>query len=151
MPQPERSGHSALAYCYRGGPASTGVDMADQKDFGRFIEALRGRGDRILIVVEDPEADNGWKIVTEADLAELWQSVQSSKPESNGAPRMLCYNVEQAAKALGVSVHKLNGWLRRAEAPVPHIQDGRRILIPCHLLIQWLTEEAGKNLGFGED
>lgn len=123
--------------------------MTGQRDLDEFLDKLRSEGDSILILVQDPASNTGWRIVPEAELAEIWQSIQSSKKESYGSLEMLCYNVEQAARALGVSVHKLNTWLRRSERPLPHIQDGRRILIPCHLLIQWLTEEASRNLGTG--
>ena len=63
--------------------------------------------------------------VGELSLKPTWLRFGSrSNPvesESNGAPDRLCYNIEQAAKVVGVSVHKLNSWLRRIEHPLPHI------------------------------
>ena len=137
-------------HSYCGGPIRAGAGMAEATDFGRLLVALRGGGDRVLILVEDSEAEAGWWIVTEADLAESARSLESITAESAGLPARLCYNVEEAAKSVGVSVRKFNTWIRRAEQPVPHIRDGRRILIPIHLLVQWLAEEAARNGGQGE-
>ena len=89
--------------------------MAEHSNFEIFVDALGGGGDRLLFLVEDPEADAGWRVVPEAHLAEIWQSFQSSRSESNGVPDRLCYNLEQAAKVVGISVHKLNSWLRMVE------------------------------------
>ena len=124
--------------------------MAESTVFERLLIALRGGGDQFLILVEDSEVETGWRIVTEADLAEIARSLESNAAECAGLPARLCYNVEEAARSVGVSVHKFNTWIRRAEHPVPHIRDGRRILIPIHLLVQWLAEEAAKNGRDGE-
>ena len=138
------------AHPYRRGPAATGVDMTGHRDLDEFLGKLRSEGDWLLILVQDSASETGWRIVPEAELAESWQSVESGKTEGNGGVGKLCYNVIEAARSVGVSTHKLSSWLRRAERPLPHIQDGRRILIPCHLLVQWLTEEAVRNVDIGE-
>ena len=124
--------------------------MAESTVFERLLIALRGGGDQFLILVEDSEVETGWRIVTEANLAEIARSLESNAVECAGLPARLCYNVEEAARSVGVSVHKFNTWIRRAEHPVPHIRDGRRILIPIHLLVQWIAEEAAKNGRDGE-
>ena len=124
--------------------------MASQRDFDRFLERLRGDGERLLILAEDSAADTGWRIVTEAELAEIAQSFDFNSPGGTGVPDRLCYNLAEASQAVGVSEHKMRSWLRRDDFPLPHIQEDRRILIPRHLLLQWLSEEAARNMGVGE-
>ena len=123
--------------------------MAEATVFERLLIALRGGGDRVLVLVEDSGVETGWRIVTEADLAEIGRSLESASAEDTGLPGRLCCNVEEAARSVGVSVHKFNTWIRRAENPVPHIRDGRRILIPIQLLANWLADEAARNVGQG--
>ena len=124
--------------------------MASQSDFEQYLRRLRGDGERLIILVEDCAADTGWRIVTEAELVEIGQSFDSNTPGGTGMSERLCYNVAEAARAVGVSEHKIRSWLRRDNFPLPHIQDDRRILIPRHLLLQWLSEEAARNVGVGE-
>lgn len=123
--------------------------MAAEHDFQRVLNALRLVGDRLLILVEDSDADTGWRLLTDADLTDIARSLESSAPEESVPPSRLCYNVAEASRMLGVSVHKFNDWLRRPQHAVPHIKDGRRIVIPIHLLVQWLSEEAARNLDTG--
>lgn len=104
----------------------------------------------MLILVEDSGVETVWRIVTEADLSEIGQSLESANAEATGLPGRLCCNVEEAARSVGVSVHKFNTWIRRAENPVPHIREGRRILIPIQLLANWLANEASRNMGQSE-
>ena len=124
--------------------------MAEATVFEQLLIALRGEGDRLLILVEDSGVETGWRIVTEANLAEMARSLESNSAEDPGLPGRLCCNVEEAARSVGVSVHKFNTWIRKADHPVPHIRDGRRILIPLHLLVQWLADEAARNVGQGD-
>ena len=76
----------------------------------------------------------------------LRQLLDQKASESVTLPNRLCYNVEEAAELVGVSVHKFNGWLKRSDHPVPHFQDGRRIIIPGDMLAEWLREEALRNI-----
>ena len=109
--------------------------------------ALRGGSDRLLILVEDCDAATGWRILSEDDFDEISRSFETDTPANHATQGRLCYNLEEAAQAVGVSVNKFNSWIRRAQAPVPHIRDGRRILVPRHLLLEWLTKEANRNIG----
>ena len=128
-------------------PTETGVDMAPNPEFQTFLAALRGEGSRLLILVEDSAAPTGWRILSEEDLVEIGLGFETSISASGSVPRRLCYNVEEAAKAVGVSVHKFGSWLKRPERPVPHMKDGRRILIPIVPLEDWLRDEADRNTG----
>ena len=128
-------------------PPATGVDMAKgQTDIKRFLAELRGKGDRLVILVEDAEIDSGWRVVPEADLLEIWRAVESSTPLEDGVPGRLCFNIAEVAEAVGVSQHKVQEWLRRAVNPLPHIKDGRRIIVPADLLTEWLRDEAGRQM-----
>ena len=72
-----------LGYRNYRGPKGTGVDMAATIDFERILVALRGGGDRLLVLVEDAAVDSGWRIVTEAQLVEIGQSLESSSREAS--------------------------------------------------------------------
>ena len=135
-----------LGYRNYRGPKGTGVDMAATSDFERILVALRGGGDRLLVLVEDAAVDSGWRIVTEAQLVEIGQSLESSSREAGSVPSRLGYNLSEAAEAVGVSQHKVQEWLKRVVDPLPHIKDGRRIIIPADLLIEWLRDEAGRQM-----
>ena len=120
--------------------------MAATSDFERILVALRGGGDRLLVLVEDAAVDSGWRIVTEAQLVEIGQSLESSSREAGSVPSKLGYNLSETAEAVGVSQHKIQEWLRRAVDPLPHIKDGRRIIVPVDLLIEWLRDEAARQM-----
>ncbi len=120
--------------------------MAATSDFERILVALRGGGDRLLVLVEDAAVDSGWRIVTEAQLVEIGQSLESSSREAGSVPGKLSYNLSETAEAVGVSQHKVQEWLKRAVDPLPHIKDGRRIIVPVDLLIEWLRDEAGRQM-----
>ena len=120
--------------------------MAATIDFERILVALRGGGERLLVLVEDAAVDSGWRIVTEAQLVEIVQSLESSSREAGSVPSRLGYNLSEAAEVVGVSQHKIQEWLRRAVDPLPYIKDGRRIIIPVNLLIEWLRDEAGRQM-----
>ena len=120
--------------------------MLVHDDFERILVALRGGGERVLVLVEDAAVDSGWRIVTEAQLVEIVQSLESSSRETSGVPRRLGYNQSEAAEAVGISEHKIQEWLKRAVDPLPHIKEGRRTIIPVGLLIEWLHDEAARQM-----
>ena len=91
--------------------------MAEATVFEQLLIALRGEGDRLLILVEDSGVETGWRIVTEADLAEMARSLESNSAEDPGLPGRLCCNVEEAARSVGVSVHKFNTWIQKGRPP----------------------------------
>ena len=126
-------------------PTDAGVDMARNGEFETFMVSFRGEGNRILILVEDSAAA-GWRILSEDDLDEISRSFETDTPANHAMPGRLCYNVEEAAQPVDVSVHKCQSWLRRAEHPLPHIRDGRRILIPVNLLTEWLRDEVARHM-----
>ena len=110
---------------------------------------LRQRyGDANALIVKDPESTTGIRTWNEEDTQALcrWLNNGSASTETVETTPGICHNVEQTAKAMGVGVHTIQGWLRRKRDPLPHLRDGRRILIPRFLLIRWVREEAERNL-----
>ena len=108
-----------------------------------FLQKLLDGSRSVIVLAEDAEGAS-WRVVTNEELQVLRPIIERSA-DATPPPLPLCYNLEDAAKAIGVSAHKLSGWLRRQHHPVPHIKDGRRIIIPADLLNEWLREEAGRN------
>lgn len=51
----------------------------------------------------------------------------------------------EAARELSVSLPVLDGWLHRADNPLPHIRSNRRVIIPAAGLQNWLLEEVERN------
>ncbi len=117
--------------------------MAAKDDVGVFMDTLRAGSEQLLILVEDPESALGWRLLTKGDVDTLLQLLDQKASESVTLPSRLCYNVEEAAELVGVSVHKFNGLLKRSDHPVPHFQDGRRIIIPGDMLTEWLRDVNG--------
>lgn len=58
----------------------------------------------------------------------------------------LVFSRREAAQALGVSLPTLDGFLYRAEAPLPHLRAGRKILIPVNGLQAWLRAESERRV-----
>ena len=108
-----------------------------------FLQKLLDGSRSVIVLAEDAEGAS-WRVVTNEELQVL-RPIIERPADATPPPLPLCYNLEDAAKAIGVSAHKLSGWLRRQHHPVPHIKDGRRIIIPADLLNEWLREEAGRN------
>ena len=104
-------------------------------------------GDAVALMVRDPEADLGWRAWSSQDSEALCRWIASTAPQ-NGAtephrlPKRICHNLDQAAQMAGVGPQTARAWLEREENPLPHIRDGRRIVIPHFMLIRWLRDEA---------
>jgi hypothetical protein len=121
--------------------------IIEPEDLRIFLEGLCGTSAVPLLLARDPDAPTGWRQWTDEDSDALcaWVSAKAeeSATDDNG---ISCYNAKGAAKALNVSVPKLQIWLRRREYPIPHIKDGRKITIPTFLLKEWLRAEATKTI-----
>ena len=57
----------------------------------------------------------------------------------------LVLTLKQAAEELGVSERTVAGLVARREIPTARI--GRRVLIPMHLLREWLERRAAESAG----
>ena len=89
-----------------------------------FLQKLLDGSRGVIVLAEDAEGAS-WRVVTNEELQVLRPIIE--RPADATPPSLpLCYNLEDAAKAIGVSAHKLSGWLRRQHHPVPHIKDGRQ-------------------------
>ena len=96
------------------------------------------------LLTKDPESELGWKPWTAEDTEALSEWL-SSNGNGNGSNGVTCYNVEDAAARVRVSVPTFRGWLRRRNNPIPHVRDGRVIRIPEFLLMEWLREESERS------
>ena len=112
-----------------------------------FLEGLCGTSAVPLLLAQDTDAPTGWRQWSDEDSEALcaWVSarVEGGAANVSGAA---CYNAKEASRVLGVSQPKLQIWLRRRDRPIPHIRDGRKILIPLVLLEEWVRAEAMRNI-----
>ena len=102
------------------------------------------------LLTKDTHSQLGWKPWSAEDTQALceWLSANGNGHDPNG---VTCYNAQDAAVRIKVSVPTFRKWLRRRDNPIPHVRDGRMIRIPEFLLMEWLREEAGRHMnGKGE-
>ena len=69
-------------------------DMAVQDDWEFFLDNLRTGSEQLLIVMEDPESDLGWRLLTKGDVNTLLQILDQQTSESDALPNRHCYNVK---------------------------------------------------------
>ena len=94
----------------------------------------------------DSTSDIGWRCWSREDSQRVCQWFMAKANEGGIRPDgLICYNIKQAARRMGVSAAKFTTWLKRRDHPVPHIQDGRKILISETLLAKWIEEESERN------
>ena len=93
--------------------------MAVQDDWELFLDNLRAGSEQLLILAEDPESKLGWRLLTQGDVDTLRQILDHKASDSVTLPNKLCYNVEEAAQLVGVSVHKFKGWFEAERPPGP--------------------------------
>ena len=58
----------------------------------------------------------------------------------------LTFNMAEAAEAVGVSIPTMADFVQREDFPA--FKAGRRWVIPCDLLKQWLEQQAGQRRQF---
>lgn len=111
-----------------------------------YIARRYGNGGSLM--VRDPETDLGWRLWSQEDSKELcqWLAGNGNGADTNDIkPKRICHNQDQAAQVAGVGSQTVRNWLERKEHALPHIRDGRRILIPHFMLVRWIKEEAERN------
>ena len=117
--------------------------MASPEELEQYLGQRYGSPS--ALIVRDREASSGLREWNAEDTRELCQWIDG-KNGSQQSPSSICHNVEQTAAVMGVGTHTVQGWLRREQDPLPHLRDGRRILVPHFLLVRWVREEAERNL-----
>lgn len=116
------------------------------EDLERFLVALCGAAEQPLLLARDETSEIGWRPWTGADSQALCDWLSDKVDQDLGHSRdIACYKLKEAARLVGVSVPKFQSWLRRRDHPVPHVRDGRLILIPASLLAEWLREESERS------
>ncbi len=92
------------------------------------------------IIVRDPEHPGRLREWDRRDTESLCQWLEGR--ESPAAQHRICLSQKQAAEALGVAVQTVQDWLRRDRNPLPHVREGRRVIIPRAALLAWMEEES---------
>lgn len=114
--------------------------MTDPSELDAYLEGKYGSRDALII--RDPEAPAGFREWTPEDSEGICRWV-----DGNGGHERICRNLRETAQAIGVSIQTVQGWMRRQENPLPHIRDGRRVIVPDFLLFRWMEQESGRNAG----
>ena len=121
--------------------------MITPAEVNKYFEARLGSDAVPLLLARDDGSPMGWRPWTAEDTEALSAWIAEKTGAGGSGPDQLgCFNAKEAAALLGVSTHTLQGWLRRRQDPLPHLRDGRRIIIPRYLLRNWLTAEAERNV-----
>jgi excisionase family DNA binding protein len=120
--------------------------MVTPADLTEFLATLCGSDTAPQLLVRDVASDIGWRpwITDDTNAFCEWLSARVAT-DAIGPNQLACYNLKEAAKCVGVSMPKFQTWLRRLSDPLPHVRDGRTILIPGFLLMEWLREESARN------
>ena len=98
------------------------------------------------VMVRDPENNSWMRPWGREDSDELSRLLEQQEEQSRAETQAnTCRNLEQTATLLGIGTQTLQGWLRRKDNPLPHIRDGRRIIIADFILTEWIRAESERN------
>lgn len=117
--------------------------MINPGELEAYLEETYGLRD--ALIVRDPESPAGFREWTGEDSERICRWVDGNgNPggRQSGTQSPICHNLQEAARMAGVSTQTVQGWMRRRENPLPHMRDGRRIIIPHSLLVRWIEAEA---------
>lgn len=121
--------------------------MLNSDDLAQWLKELSGSDADPPVMVRDTLSPLGWRPWTSEDGPCLCQWIVAKMSEGAAVPGPpSCCNLKEAARRVGVSVPKMQMWLRRRDHPLPHIKDGRLILIYGPQLGDWLRDEAVRNI-----
>ena len=116
------------------------------EDLEQILEAVCGVDSRPLLLVKDSTSETGWRLWTSEDTHALCQLITAKLGEDSPvSDNLICYNQDQAADLLGVSVPKFKEWLRDPDHPIPHMRKGRVIRIASFKLRVWIDEECTRS------
>ena len=115
--------------------------MTTQKELQEYLGRLYGASG---VIVRDPGSSTGFREWNGKDTRDLCDWLEDRGRRSGESPQQICHNLAETAAITGVGIHTVQAWLRRSEHFLPHFRDGRRIIVPHDLLVQWTEEEAGR-------
>ena len=98
------------------------------------------------LIVRDPGSPTGlreWSDQDTQDLTLWWE-------RNNLGHQTTCLNLVRTAETLGLSIHSTQRLMRRERDPLPHMRDGRRIIVPTFLLTQWIADEVQRQRQSGQ-
>ena len=126
--------------------------MIHHNHFKTFLVETYGTSSALLLKDEDPSSPTGlrpWKATDTANLAKWLGKHAKSQPvagtnkapgQASGEP--FCLNVRQAAEKAGVGIKTIRSWTTKSTNPLPHMRDGRRVIIPIATFTDWLQQES---------
>ena len=97
------------------------------------------------VMVRDQENNSWMRPWGQEDSLELCRRLEQQEEHRAETEPNTCRNLEQTATLLGIGTQTLQVWLRRKDNPLPHIRDGRRIIIADFLLTEWIRAESERN------
>ena len=119
--------------------------MTNAEDIHRFLEERFGGPGNLII--KDGGSETGFRTWEDGDTNALLAWLDSNQCEENGESiPSICHNIDQTAELVGVSTPVVQSWLRRSQNPLPHMQHGRRIIVPRFALIKWMREECERTI-----
>ena len=119
------------------------------EDLEQILEAVCGVNSYPLLLVKDATSETGWRPWTSEDTHALCRLIAAKTAEvgenSTVSDKLACYNQDQAAAILNVSVPKFKEWLRDPDHPIPYMRKGRVIRIAAFKLRVWIDEECTRS------
>ena len=122
--------------------------MIHHNHFKTFLIETYGNTSALLVKDNDPSSPTGirnWKSTDTANL-DKWLR-KYTPPQPTGKPKEapadpICLNVRQAAEKAGVGTKTIRSWMTRTTDPLPHMRDGRRVIIPLTTFTNWLEQQS---------
>ena len=126
--------------------------MIHHNHFKTFLVETYGTSSALMVKDTDPSSPTGirsWKPTDTANLAKWLRKHAKLQPtdsnnkatgEASGEP--FCLNVRQAAAKAGVGIKTIRSWTTKPTNPLPHMRDGRRVIIPVATFNDWLQQES---------
>ncbi len=102
-------------------------------------------GDERALLIKDPKSDTGIRPWSRKDTQNIidWIAKDNvSRSEIQIVNPRVAYDIKETARIIGVNVQTVRAWLYRSATPLPHFRENRRVIIPHHTLIDWLSDET---------
>ena len=130
--------------------------MINHNQFQKYIASTYGSPSALLIKDNDPSSPTGIRTWGPNDTANFNKWLQKQAPTQIPVRRkdpgplptseeLFCLNIKQAAERTGVGAKTIRSWTTKKKNPLPHIRDGRRVIIPLSTMMTWLQDEALTN------
>ncbi len=102
-------------------------------------------GDEKAALIKDSTSDTGIRPWNRKDTQNIigWIAKDNiSRSEIQIVNRRVAYDIKETARIVGVNVQTVRAWLYWSANPLPHFRENRRVIIPRHTLLDWLSDET---------